>query len=187
MIENLTNNFLLPNNQKDDKNLRSNILLRSLKDFYKRCEASYGKLFYEKNYLISLNEIITLIQNSINAQQQLDKYIYNTNNKNSDSNYKNIKKINEKFINDLNYNIVSLEKKNNNYFSFNKTKKKTMKKRKLNNSKLLITPHIFKNRINSIFNNIAKEIFINSDEIKNSNYCSKEVSTYNTSAKSARE
>ena len=121
----ILNNLLLSNNKNDEKNFKSNILLKSLQDFYKSCEITYGKLFYQKNYLISLNEIITLIQqNSINAQQQLDKYIYNTTNDNSESNYNNIKKLNEKFINELNYNIFSIEKINNNYYSFNKIKKK---------------------------------------------------------------
>ena len=150
----ILNNCLLSKNKKDEKNYNSNILIKSLQDFSKRCESSYGKLFYEKNYLISLNEIITLIQNSINAQQQLDNYIYNTNSENSESNINNIKSLNQKFINDLNYNIFSIEKINNNYYCFNKIKKKNYKNKKLSSSRLFVTPHNIKNRINSIFNNI---------------------------------
>ena len=206
MIENLTNNAfpkkikneicidelilnscLLSKNKKDEKNYYSNILIKSLQDFCKRCESSYGKLFYEKNYLISLNEIITLIQNSINAQQQLDNYIYNTTDENSESNINNIKSLNAKFINDLNYNIFSIEKINNNYYCFNKIKKKNYKKKKLSNSRLFVTPNNIKNRVNSIFNNIEKEIFINGYEILNGNYTLKEISTYSESIKSARE
>ena len=185
--ESILNNCLLSKNKKDEKNYNSNILIKSLQDFSKRCESSYGKLFYEKNYLISLNEIITLIQNSINAQQQLDNYIYNTNSENSESNINNIKSLNQKFINDLNYNIFSIEKINNNYYCFNKIKKKNYKNKKLSSSRLFVTPHNIKNRINSIFNNIEKEIFINGYEILNGNYTLKEISTYSESIKSAKE
>ena len=183
----ILNNCLLSKNKKDEKNYNSNILIKSLQDFSKRCESSYGKLFYEKNYLISLNEIITLIQNSINAQQQLDNCIYNTNSENSESNINNIKSLNQKFINDLNYNIFSIEKINNNYYCFNKIKKKNYKNKKLSSSRLFVTPHNIKNRINSIFNNIEKEIFINGYEILNGNYTLKEISTYSESIKSAKE
>ena len=183
----ILNNCLLSKTKKDEKNYNSNILIKSLQDFSKRCESSYGKLFYEKNYLISLNEIITLIQNSINAQQQLDNYIYNTNSENSESNINNIKSLNQKFINDLNYNIFSIEKINNNYYCFNKIKKKNYKNKKLSSSRLFVTPHNIKNRINSIFNNIEKEIFINGYEILNGNYTLKEISTYSESIKSAKE
>jgi len=183
----ILNNCLLSKNKKDEKNYNSNILIKSLQDFSKRCESSYGKLFYEKNYLISLNEIITLIQNSINAQQQLDNYIYNTNSENSESNINNIKSLNQKFINDLNYNIFSIEKINNNYYCFNKIKKKNYKNKKLSSSRLFVTPHNIKNRINSIFNNIEKEIFINGYEILNGNYTLKEISTYSEIIKSAKE
>ena len=183
----ILNNCLLSKNKKDEKNYNSNILIKSLQDFSKRCESSYGKLFYEKNYLISLNEIITLIQNSINVQQQLDNYIYNTNSENSESNINNIKSLNQKFINDLNYNIFSIEKINNNYYCFNKIKKKNYKNKKLSSSRLFVTPHNIKNRINSIFNNIEKEIFINGYEILNGNYTLKEISTYSESIKSAKE
>lgn len=183
----ILNNCLLSKNKKDEKNYNSNILIKSLQDFSKRCESSYGKLFYEKNYLISLNEIITLIQNSINAQQQLDNYIYNTNSENSESNINNIKSLNQKFINDLNYNIFSIEKINNNYYCFNKIKKKNYKNKKLSSSRLFVTPHNIKNRINSIFNKIEKEIFINGYEILNGNYTLKEISTYSESIKSAKE
>ena len=183
----ILNNCLLSKNKKDENNYNSNILIKSLQDFSKRCESSYGKLFYEKNYLISLNEIITLIQNSINAQQQLDNYIYNTNSENSESNINNIKSLNQKFINDLNYNIFSIEKINNNYYCFNKIKKKNYKNKKLSSSRLFVTPHNIKKRINSIFNNIEKEIFINGYEILNGNYTLKEISTYSESIKSAKE
>lgn len=183
----ILNNCLLSKNKKDEKNYNSNILIKSLQDFSKRCESSYGKLFYEKNNLISLNEIITLIQNSINAQQQLDNYIYNTNSENSESNINNIKSLNQKFINDLNYNIFSIEKINNNYYCFNKIKKKNYKNKKLSSSRLFVTPHNIKNRINSIFNKIEKEIFINGYEILNGNYTLKEISTYSESIKSAKE
>lgn len=206
MIENLTNKasykknkndlciddvlidkFLLSENPHDEKIIKSNILINSLQDFMKKCEASYDKLYYEKNYAISLNEIFTLIQNSIFSQQQLDNYIYNINTDNIESNINCIKILNEKFINDLNYNIISIEKINNNYYCFNKIKKKNYKNKKLSSSRLFVTPHNIKNRINSIFNNIEKEIFINGYEILNGNYTLKEISTYSESIKSAKE
>jgi hypothetical protein len=182
----ILNNCLLSNNQFDEKIIRSNILLNSLQDFFKRCEVNYGKLFYQKNYLVSLNEIITLIQNSIIAQQQLDKYIYNDNIDDSDSTVNNIKLLNQKFINDLNYNIFSIEKINNNYFSFNKIKKKSYKNKKSSSTKIHATPHNVKSRINSIFNNIYKDVFMNKYEIlKDTNYSSKEINTYHNNSKSS--
>lgn len=187
--EQTLNNCLLSKNQFDEKNLKSIILINSLQDFFKRCEISYGKLFYQKNYLISLNEIFTLIENSITAQQQLDKYIYDNNKDSDDFGFTKIKSLNQKFINDLNYNIFSIEKiNNNNYFSFNKIKKKTYNKKKSSNSKFLATPHNAKSRINSIFNNIYKDIFINESDIyKKINNTSKEISSYNEISKSDKE
>ena len=210
MIENLTNNKTVHKKKQnelciddliinkellsqilyDDRIIKSNILINSLQDFIKRCEVNYGKLFYEKNYLISLNEIFTLIHNSIFAQQQLDTYIYKSSNdkgNNNDSDYSHIKSLNDKFINDLNYNIFSIEKIKNKYYSFNNIKKKNFKNKKLYNPKLFSSPHNISNRINSIFNNIYSEVFMNGSDILNGNITSKELDTYNGSIKSARE
>ena len=205
MIENLTNKtsykknkndlciddvlidkFLLSENPHDEKIIKSNILINSLQDFMKKCEASYDKLYYEKNYAISLNEIFTLIQNSIFSQQQLDNYIYNINTDNIESNINCIKILNEKFINDLNYNIISIEKINNNYYSFNKIKKNNTSK-KLYNKKSLASHNNVKNKINSIFNNIYKEVFINGNEVVRDKNNLKEINTYNESIKSTKE
>ena len=207
MIENLTNKTfhkkiqnqlcidelifdkaLSPQNQSKEKIFKTNILLNSLQDFIKRCETNYGKLYYEKNYLISLNEIIILIQNSILTQQQLDQYIFNKEEEDDkESNYMKIKSLNEKFINDLNYNIFSIEKINNNYYSFNNIKKKRINNKKAENSKDQVTPHNIKSKINSIFNNIYKEVFVNGSVFLNDNNNAKEVNTFKEKIKSDRE
>ena len=207
MIENLTNKTfhkkiqnqlcidelifdkaLSPQNQSKEKIFKTNILLNSLQDFIKRCETNYGKLYYEKNYLISLNEIIILIQNSILTQQQLDQYIFNKEEEDDkESNYMKIKSLNEKFINDLNYNIFSIEKINNNYYSFNNIKKKRINNKKAENSKDQVTPHNRKIKINSIFNNIYKEVFVNGSVFLNDNNNAKEVNTFKEKIKSDRE
>ena len=205
MIENLTNKafhkknkndlciddilidkFLLAENPHDEKIIKSNILLNSLQDFMKKCELSYDKLYYEKNYVISLNEIFTLIQNSIFTQQQLDNYIYNITNDNLESNINCIKILNEKFINDLNYNIFSIEKINNNYYSFNKIKKNNTNK-KLYSKKAFASPNNMKNKINSIFNNIYKEVFINGTDIIRERDAPKGINTCNEGYKQIKE
>ena len=177
--EYLLNNFLFSDNPKSENNFKSNILITSLKDFHKRCQKSHGKLFYEKNYLISLNEIIILIKNSIQAQQQLDKYIYNTIKNNRDSNISKIKELNEKFINELNYNLFSIEKINNDYSSFYQKEEKKSENKKVNKIKHFNTTYIIKNKINSIFNDLAKEVFLNENNKLNSNYGSKDIKAYN--------
>ena len=205
MIENLTNKafhkkikndlciddilidkFLLAENPHDEKTIKSNILLNSLQDFMKKCEMNYDKLYYEKNYVISLNEIFTLIQNSMFSQQQLDNYIYNITNDNLESNINCIKILNEKFINDLNYNIFSIEKLKNNYYSFNKIKENN-KSKKLYNKKAFASPNNMKNKINSIFNNIYKEVFINGTDIIRDKNNHKEINTYNEITRQTKE
>ena len=205
MIENLTNKafhkkikndlciddilidkFLLAENPHDEKTIKSNILLNSLQDFMKKCEMNYDKLYYEKNYVISLNEIFTLIQNSMFSQQQLDNYIYNITNDNLESNINCIKILNEKFINDLNYNIFSIEKLKNNYYSFNKIKENN-KSKKLYNKKAFASPNNMKNKINSIFNNIYKEVFINGTDIIRDKNNPKEINTYNEISRQTKE
>ena len=177
--EYLLNNFLFSDNPKSENNFKSNILITSLQDFHKRCQKSHGKLFYEKNYLISLNEIIILIKNSIQAQQQLDKYIYNTIKNNRDSNISKIKELNEKFINELNYNLFSIEKINNDYSSFYQKEEKKSENKKVNKIKHFNTTYIIKNKINSIFNDLAKEVFLNENNKLNNNYGSKDIKANN--------
>ena len=205
MIENLTNKtyhkknkndlciddvlidkFLLAENPHDEKIIKSNILLKSLQDFMKKCEMSYDKLYYEKNYVISLNEIFTLIQNSMFSQQQLDNYIYNITNDNLESNINCIKILNEKFINDLNYNIFSLDKINNNYYSYNKIKKNNNSKKSYD-KKAFASPNNMKNKINSIFNNIYKEVFVNGTDIIKDRDDPKGINTYYDGNKQIKE
>ena len=205
MIENLTNKtyhkknkndlciddvlidkFLLAENPHDEKIIKSNILLNSLQDFMKKSEMSYDKLYYEKNYVISLNEIFSLIQNSMFSQQQLDNYIYNITNDNLESNINCIKILNEKFINDLNYNIFSIEKINTNYYCLNKIKKNSTSK-KLYDKKAFASPNNMKNKINSIFNNIYKEVFINGSDIIRDGNEEKGINTYYDGNKQIKE
>ena len=183
--EKLSKTLCIKHNNINDNIIKSNILLNSLQDFINRCEATYGKIFYEKKYIISFNEILSLIKQSIIAQQQLDKNVYYNIEKDSHFNISNIKNINEKFINDLNYNILSLEKidkKNERKNSINFKSQNSHK----NSKKMLITPRNMKNRSNSIFNNIYKEVFINDDETLD-NYITKKSSASKTTTNSSRK
>ena len=168
------------NNIKNNKNSTNptNILLNSLQDFFNRYEKDDRKILSNKKFIVSFKEIISLIRESMVAQQQIDNIIYTINDYNNKNNYNaNIQKINQKYINDLSYNIFSFDKIDIGY-GFNLKKKKKINSnispnniKFQNNSKLKksynppqqvsISPNNIKKEINSIFENIYKEVFMN--------------------------
>ena len=170
-------NYHTPNNNRQistNNSIYENILLNSLQDFYNRYEKDDRKILSNKKFLISFKEIITLIRESIISQQQIDNLIYAQNDTNN-SNYINIQKINQKYINDLSYNIFSFDKIDIGYGINIKKKKKFIsnispnnakfqnftKIKKSYNSQESISPNNIKKEINTIFENIYKEVFIN--------------------------
>ena len=152
-----------------------NILLNSLQDFYNRYEKDDRKILSNKKFAISFTELISLLRETILAQLKIDNLIY-TYNDSSKNNLINIQKINQKYINDLSYNIFSYDKIDIGY-GFNIKKKKNIysnispnnmkfqnyKKNNKNsyNQKSYISPNNIKKEINNIFENIYKEVFIN--------------------------
>ena len=162
-------NYLINNNNYNNI-FYSNILLNSVQDFFNRYEKDDKKILSHKKFIISFQDLISLIKEAIIAQQQIDNLIYC-----GDNNNINIQNINQKFINNLSYNIFSYDKidisynlnikkqKNNlpnispNIMKFRNNPK--MKKSYI--SQESISPNNIKKEINSIFENIYKEVFIN--------------------------
>ena len=158
------------------KNINSNqvnILLNSLQDFCNRYEKDDRKILSNKKFIISFQEIISLIRESMLAQQQIDNLIYNNYDDKNNSNI-NIQKINQKYITDLGYNIFSFDKIDMGYGFNIKKKKKSYSNISPNNIKFQnnlkykkrynhqsISPNNIKKEINNIFENIYKEVFIN--------------------------
>ena len=162
------NNLII--NNKNNYIFQSNILLNSIQDFCNRYEKDDKKIILNKKFIVTFQDLISLIKEAIIAQQQINKLIFC-----GDNNNINIQRINQKYINDLSYNIFSYDKIDIGY-NFNIQKKKKnysnispniMKFR--NNPKMKksyisqdsISPNNIKKEINSIFENIYKEVFIN--------------------------
>lgn len=164
--------------------IQSNILLNALQEFFNRYELDDRKILSKKKFIISFEELIYLIRESIITQQKIDNIIYNKNNShNKIMNNIHIQKINQKYINDLSYNIFSFDKIDIGY-NFNMKKKKksnsnispnnlnfhhNTKKKKQYNNQASISPNNIKKEINSIFENIYKEVFINGNNPLNNN------------------
>ena len=163
-------------NINNNKVIKSNILLNTLQEFIERYEVDERKIISKKKFIISFQELIYLIRESIIAQQKIDTLIYNDNNDNNKKILNNIiiQKAKQKYINDLSYNIFSFDKIDMDYnFTIKKkTKNKTnnspnmnYKNKKNNNSQSV--PDGIKNEINTIFENIYKEVFINGNNTVN--------------------
>ena len=168
-----SNNFpkkSIINDKKNNNIFHSNILLISIQDFFNRYEKDDKKILSNKRFLISFQDLISLIKETIIAQQQIDNLIYC-----DDNNDINIQRINQKYINNLSYNIFSYDKINISYnFNIKKQKnnlpnispnimkfKNNPKMKKSYISQESISPNNIKKEINSIFENIYKEVFIN--------------------------
>ena len=170
-------NFNTPISNKPistNNSIYENILLNSLQDFYNRFEKDDRKILSNKKFIISFKELISLLRESMISQQQVDNLIY-TSNDTKRSNYINIQKINQKYINDLSYNIFSFDKIDiGNGFNIKKKKQinsnispnnmkfqNFTKMKKSYNSQASISPNNVKKEINTIFENIYKELFLN--------------------------
>ena len=170
--KNPSNNNNLINNNCNNNIIQTNILLNSIQDFFNRYEKDDRKILSNKKFIISFQELISLIKDAIIAQQQIDDKIYNNNNNNKSN--LNIQRISQKYINDLSYNIFSFDKIDLTYDLNVKKKKKyysnispnimkfqnNSKIKKTDNSQS-ISPNNIKKEINSIFENIYKEVFLN--------------------------
>ena len=84
------------------KNLKSNILLKSIKDFSRRYNSDERKILSNKKFLISLEELISLIEKAIITQNKINYC--------EDDNKDSLKDLCQDFINELSYNIFSFEK-----------------------------------------------------------------------------
>ena len=163
-------------NLKNFHSSQANILLNSLQDFYTRYEKDDRKILSNNKFIISFQEIISLIREAMVAQQQIDNIIYNNIDDNKNINNINIQKINQKYITDLSYNIFSFEKIDMGYGFNIKKKKKIYSNISPNNykfqndsklkksSNISISPNNIKKEINTIFENIYKEVFINGND-----------------------
>ena len=187
-----SNNNNINNNNNDFKsnNNQINILLNSIQEFFNRYELDERKIFSKKKFIISFPELISLITESILAQQKLDYLIYTNDNHNK--NIFNLQKINQQYMNDLSYNIFSFDRIDIDYM-FNIKKKKKIKsnispynikfknnskiKKSNNNSQYFISPNNIKNEINTIFENIYKEVFINDSTSGNSSNKRRNIKT----------
>ena len=163
-------------NLKNFHSNQANILLNLLQDFYNRYEKDDRKILSNNKFIISFQEIISLIREAMVAQQQIDNIIYNNIDDNKNINNINIQKINQKYITDLSYNIFSFEKIDMGYGFNIKKKKKIYSNISPNNykfqndsklkksSNISISPNNIKKEINTIFENIYKEVFINGND-----------------------
>ena len=176
--ENYMNGNTLKNNLRNNLIFdSSNILLNSLKFFFDAYETKNQQKSSKIKFIISFEEIISLINETLISQQKVDNFIFNDKSENSDI---IIQKINQKFISYLSNSIYTLEIYENNYLSNQRSKRNNsninfynlkipQKKRKPQSYKSQISsPSNIKNKINYIFENIYQEVFINdNNQIKN--------------------
>ena len=74
--KNPSNNNNLINNNCNNNIIQTNILLNSIQDFFNRYEKDDRKILSNKKFIISFQELISLIKDAIIAQQQIDDKIY---------------------------------------------------------------------------------------------------------------
>ena len=170
-----TGTSILNNNNINNDFIQTNILLNSVQEFFNRYELDERKVFSKKKFVISFKELIMLITESISTQQKIDNLIYT-----SSKNLNNIQNINQKYINNLIYNIFSFDRIDIDHFSNLRKKEKKIKTninsynlnflnnskiKKNNNSQVFINPNNIKNDINIIIKNIYKEVFVNGNNL----------------------
>ena len=167
----IDDNSLKNNNTNNKINFSmelTDILLNSLKYFFNSYESHDQKHPTKTKFIISFEDIISIVKESIIAQQKIDNLIYDY--KNDDYEIM-IQKINQKFIGFLSNSIYTLKLLDSNKFAKFKAKKQNLnstsirfptKKRKnqFYNSQIS-SPSNIKNKINYIFENIYQEVFIN--------------------------
>ena len=172
--KNTYNDSILKSLKESQYNLptKTNVLLNSLKEFSNRYDIDDRKIMKSKKFLISFNDLITLIKFALEFQIKIN---------NSINEYMN--EISQDFINNLSYYIFSFEKidvckqnencMNSNYKSYNNNIK-TMNKKNNKDNKNKNEEKKSNNKIK--VNNTQKNIKINKSgylEIKSPNNRSK--------------
>lgn len=183
----IDDNTLKNNNQNNLIFNDTNILLNSLKFFFNAYEMKNQTQSSKVKFIISFEEIISLINETILSQQKVDELIYNVQNNNNDI---IIQKINQKFISFLSNSIYTLEifdknyienlekKRPNSNLNFYNLRVPIKKKRKHNYKSQISSPSNIKNKINYIFENIYQEVFINDgNPVKNLKKKKKEITS----------
>ena len=188
------NNEIYLNDNALKNNIRNNlifdspkILLNSLKFFFDAYETKNLQKSSKIKFIISFEEIISLINETLISQQKIDNLIYNDKSDNSDI---IIQKINQNFISYLSNSIYTLEiyernflsnqrsKRQNSNYNFYSLKIPKKKKKPQSYKSQISSPSNIKNKINYIFENIYQEVFINDDnQMKNAKKKKKEIST----------
>ena len=122
---------------------KSNILLSSLNDFSNKYNSDDRKILSNKKFLLTFNELISLIKEAIQTQVK----IYET-----DANQiETLKNLTQDFINDLSYNIFSFDKieinqlQQNNYIKNTSLKNRTINNNVYNSTPL--SPKSLKNKV----------------------------------------
>ena len=151
----------------------SNILLSSLEFFFNAYEMKNHQRSSKVRFIISFEEIISLIYETILSQQNVDNLLFNNKKKNAEV---LIQKINQKFISYISNSIYTLEildknirdnlgiKRGSSNCNFH-TIRNNIKRKKTHGYKSHISsPTNFKNKINYIFENIYQEVFINNND-----------------------
>ena len=112
---------------------RSNILLNSLKDFSNKYNSDDRKILSNKKFLLTFNELISLIKEAIETQVKIFE---------TDANQiETLKNLTQDFINDLSYNIFSYEKiEVKQHQKINNIKNPTIKNKTINNHNYNSTP-----------------------------------------------
>ena len=129
----------------NNKDLKKNILLNSIKDFSMRYNSDERKILSNKKFLISLEELISLIEKAILTQNKIN-YCENGN---KDS----LKDLCQDFINELSYNIFSFEKID----TIKTTEIKLQKQQSKKNVNKINEIRNYKTKINVFNNNLTNK------------------------------
>jgi len=169
----IDDNSLKNENRNNYLKENSNILLSSLEFFFNAYEMKNHQRSSKVRFIISFEEIISLIYETILSQQNVDNLLFNNKKKNAEV---LIQKINQKFISYISNSIYTLEildknirdnlgiKRGSSNFNFH-TIRNNIKRKKTHGYKSHISsPTNFKNKINYIFENIYQEVFINDND-----------------------
>ena len=169
----IDDNSLKNENRNNYLKENSNILLSSLEFFFNAYEMKNHQRSSKVRFIISFEEIISLIYETILSQQNVDNLLFNNKKKNAEV---LIQKINQKFISYISNSIYTLEildknirdnlgiKRGSSNLNFH-TIRNNIKRKKTHGYKSHISsPTNFKNKINYIFENIYQEVFINNND-----------------------
>ena len=174
----IDDNILKNENRNNYLKESSNILLSSLEFFFNAYEMKNHQRSSKVRFIISFEEIISLIHETIISQQNVDNLLFNNKKNNAEV---LIQKINQKFISYISNSIYTLEildktfrdnigiKRGISNFNFHTIKNSTKKKKTHGYKSHISSPSNFKNKINYIFENIYQEVFINDNDKKKKN------------------